>query len=116
MGIWEKPYCNKTSGTTFFGFFSPMGPIDTLSICCLIERLEHFKNRMGLSRFFSFKMFYLMGWDGMGWGGVGDQKCPLIFFILRYIKHYTHINLYIYKKMSRQISCGFKIWTSWGSG
>ena len=27
----------------------------------------------------------LMKWDGMGWDG--EQKCPLIFFILRYIKH-----------------------------
>ena len=35
----------------------------------------------------------LMGWDGVGWDGVGGQKCPLIFFILRYIKHYTHLNL-----------------------
>ena len=31
------------------------------------------------------------GWDG-------NQKCPLIFFILRYIKHYTHIYTYTYKK------------------
>ena len=34
----------------------------------------------------------LDGWDGFdgldGWDGLdGDQKCPLIFFILRYIKH-----------------------------
>ena len=29
----------------------------------------------------------------------GPQKCPLIFFILRYNKHYTHIYLYIYKKI-----------------
>ena len=43
-------------------------------------------------------------------GRDGHQKCPLIFFILRYNKHYTHIYLYIYiKKLSRQISCGFKI-------
>ena len=42
-------------------------------------------------------------------GRDGHQKCPLIFFILRYNKH-THIYLYIYiKKLSRQISCGFKI-------
>ena len=39
-----------------------------------------------------------MGW--MGWGRVdGNQKCPLIFFILRYIKHYTHIYLYLYIKI-----------------
>ena len=39
---------------------------------------------------------WMDGWDGMGWDG--HQKCPLIFFILRYIKHYTYTNLYIYKK------------------
>ena len=32
-------------------------------------------------------------------GTDGHQKCPLIFFILRYNKHYTHIYLYIYKKI-----------------
>ena len=43
-------------------------------------------------------------------GRDGNQKCPLNFLVLRYIKHYTHIYLYIYiKKLSRQISCGFKI-------
>ena len=31
-------------------------------------------------------------------GSDGNQKCPLIFFILRYIKHYTHIYLNMYKK------------------
>ena len=29
----------------------------------------------------------------------GNQKCPLIFFIFRYIKHYTHIYLNVYKKI-----------------
>ena len=29
----------------------------------------------------------------------GNQKCPLIFFILRYIKQYTHIYICIYKKI-----------------
>ena len=43
-------------------------------------------------------MFYLMGWGGMGWDGMGNQKCPLFFLILRYIKHYPHINLNIYIK------------------
>ena len=38
----------------------------------------------------------LMGRDGRV---DGAQKCPLIFFILRYIKQYTHINLYKYKKI-----------------
>ena len=36
------------------------------------------------------------GWTG---GRVdGGQKGPLIFFILRYIKHYTHIYIYMYIK------------------
>ena len=56
-----------------------------------------------------------MGWDGLVLDGVdGDQKCPLIFFILRYIKHYTHIYLYTKEKLSGQISCGFIFWSSWG--
>ena len=39
-----------------------------------------------------------VGLDGLdGWDC--HQKCPLIFFILRYNKHYTHIYLYIYKKI-----------------
>ena len=40
----------------------------------------------------------LDGWDGWdGWDG--NQKCPLNLFISRYIRHYTHIYLYIiYKK------------------
>ena len=38
-------------------------------------------------------------WDGRTDGTDGPQKCPLIFFILRYNKHYTHIYLYIYKKI-----------------
>ena len=46
------------------------------------------------------------GWDG-------GQKGPLIFFILRYIKHYTHIYLYTKEKLSGQISCGFIFWSSW---
>ena len=43
----------------------------------------------------------------------GGQKGPLIFFILRYIKHYTHIYLYTKEKLSGQISCGFIFWSSW---
>ena len=49
------------------------------------------------------------GWDG--WDG--HQKGPLIFFILRYIKHYTHIYVYTKEKLSGQISCGFIFWSSW---
>ena len=54
----------------------------------------------------------LTGWRVDGWTGGrvdGQQKGPLIFFILRYIKHYTHIYLYTKEKLSWQISCGFKI-------
>ena len=43
----------------------------------------------------------------------GEQKGPLIFFILRDIKHYTHIYLYTKEKLSGQISCGFIFWSSW---
>merc|ERR1712198_252881 len=43
----------------------------------------------------------------------GGQKGPLIFFILRYIKHYTHIYLYTKEKLSGQLSCGFIFWSSW---
>ena len=46
--------------------------------------------------------------------GLCDQKGPLIFFILRYIKHYTHIYLYTNEKFSGQISCGFIFLSSWG--
>ena len=45
----------------------------------------------------------------------GEQKGPLIFFILRYIKHYTHIYLYTKEKLSGQISCGFYILVKLGS-
>ena len=32
------------------------------------------------------------GWDGWdGWDG--NQNCPIIFFVLRYIKHDTHIGI-----------------------
>ena len=69
------------------------------------KSLELFKNLQGFSNFFLPQNVLFDGTDGTD----GDQKCPLIFFILRYIKHYTHIYLYIYiKKLSRQISCGFK--------
>ena len=51
--------------------------------------------------------------DGWTDGRVdGHQKGPLIFFILRYIKHYTHIYLYTKEKLSGQISCGFIFWSS----
>ena len=63
-------------------------------------------------RSFFLKMFYCAGGRTDGWTGGrvdGEQKGPLIFFILRYIKHYTHIYSYTKEKLSGQISCGFKI-------
>ena len=52
----------------------------------------------------------LMGLDG-------PQKCPLNLFILRYIKHYTHMHIYIYEKKSPgKFLVRLKIWKSWGSG
>ena len=50
---------------------SSRGPIDTLSIYCLSERILDFFFLMGKSPFFNIEMFYLMGWDGMGWDGMG---------------------------------------------
>ena len=66
--------------------------------------------------FFARKCFIVT--DGLTGGRVdgltdGHQKGPLIFFILRYIKHYTHIYLYTKEKLSGQISCGFIFWSSW---
>ena len=57
-----------------------------------------FKSPLSGGLFEILKMFYLMGRDGLdGLDGLdGKQKCPLIFFILRYIKHYTHIYIYLY--------------------
>ena len=53
---------------------------------------------------FTFSNVVMNGTDGRE---DGHQKCPLIFFILRYIKHYTHIYLYTNEKISGQISCGY---------
>ena len=47
--------------------------------------------------------------------GMGNQKCPLIFFNLRYNKHYANIPLninYIYKKCLLKFLVGFKFWSS----
>ena len=50
-------------------------------------------------------------------GTDGDRKCPLIFFILQYIKHYySYILKYIYKKCPYKFLVGFKYWSKWGSG
>ena len=64
--------------------------------------------------FFRWKRF-ICGWDGTGWPHKNNNS-PLFFFILRYIKHYTHIHEYmIYKKkLFVQISCGFKIFVKLG--
>ena len=45
-----------------------------------------------------------MGWDGwMGWGWTVHQKGPLIFYILRYIKHYTYTNIYIMGEFQNRV-------------
>ena len=66
--------------------------------------------------FFARKCFIVTdGRDGKDGDGLDDeQKGPLIFFILRYIKHYTHIYFYSKGKLSGQTSCGFIFWSSWG--
>ena len=56
---------------------------------------------------------WMDGTDGTG-GRVGRlTKRSFNFFILRYIKHYTHIYLYTKENLSGQISCGFIFWSSW---
>ena len=73
------------------------------------KSLEHFKNLMSFSDFFLLQNVLFDGTDGTGRTGRdgrdgtdgwdGPQKFPLIFFILRYIKQYTHIYICIYKKI-----------------
>ena len=49
--------------------------------------------------FHKIKLVYLTGWKGgTGWRW---PKAYLIYFVLRYVKHYTHIYLNIYKKIVR---------------
>ena len=48
-------------------------------------------------------------------GRDGNQKCPFIFFILRYIDYNTHIYLYI-KNCPDKFLVGFKFLSNWGSG
>ena len=56
-----------------------------------------------------FSVFFVsISWDGMGWDGVGGQKCPLIFLILNKL-------VQILKKCPDKFPVGLKIWTSWGS-
>ena len=106
--------------------FIPRREIRSISSRGLIEVSFHLLN-FGLDRVYwtskTYKVYRVFlrenvllwrvdGWDGLdGWDG--PQKSPLIFFILRYIKHYTHIYLYTKEKMSGQISCGFIFWSSW---
>ena len=45
------------------------------------------------------------GWDG-------EQKGPLIFFILRYIKHYAHIYLHTKQKLSGQFFFCIQVYMS----
>ena len=63
------------------------GPIVFTSILfCVRKRTLKKKghpSRLILAEFFPRNVLF----DGMGWDGMGNQKCPLIFFNLRYIKH-----------------------------
>ena len=106
----------------------PYAKIANVRESCSVTFLEFFTDRKVLSRslpysfqryrifFFPRKSLCLLTYSflkdtvcfipqtpkGDGWDGSdGKQKCPLIFLILRYMKHYTHIYLNI-------------IWSSWG--
>ena len=50
--------------------------------------------------------------NGMGWmdGWDGDQKGPLIFFILRYIKHYTYTNFFFRGPINLK---SLMVWMGW---
>ena len=100
---------------------SSRGSIDFSSyLICLSKRT--FKKKKGhrsiliLADFFPRKVLFPDGTDGRtdGRDGTGrtdgNQKCPLFFFILRYIQHYT----YIYKKCPDKFLVGLKFWSSWG--
>ena len=52
-----------------------------------------------------------------GWvdGWTVDSLGPSIFLNFKYVKNYVMKLLNIYKKLSRQISCGFKILVKLGS-
>ena len=54
------------------------------------------------------------GCDGRVDGWTVIKSVLYFFFGLRYIKHYTQIYFYTQEKLSRQISCGFIFWPSWG--
>ena len=66
---------------------SSRGPIVfTYVLFCLSKRTLKKKGHPSsviLAEFFPRNVLF----DGVGWDGMGNQKCPLIFFILRYIKH-----------------------------
>ena len=71
------------------------------------KSLEHFKNLMGFSNFFFRQNVLFDGTDGRTGrtdgrtGRVdGPQKCPLIFFILRYIKHSTKGTVFFFPRKS----------------
>ena len=49
------------------------------------------------------------GLDGVGWDGMGYQKCPSNFFILCEPLDHVHICLYTYSKIVTNILMGFKL-------
>ena len=74
---------------------SSRGPIVFTSGLILgSEIFRQFQNMAAGEAFLKPQKCFLLWTGEMGW-----TKCPLIFFILRYIKHYIHINLHIYKKI-----------------
>ena len=58
--------------------------------------------------FFPRNVLFTYGWDGMDvWDGVdGVGKMAFIVFILRFIKHYTHIYLNIHKSSPHKFRMG----------
>ena len=78
---------------------SSRGPIETLSILFGLGKVYWLSKTYKVYCVFFFLNVLFDGTVGtVGTGGTDRteyQKCPLIFFILRYIKHYTHIYLYI---------------------
>lgn len=77
---------------------SSRGPIVlTYVLFWVREGILHFQKSIGFLKIFEPRKCFIVT-DGRVGRMDGHQKGPLIFFILRYIKHYTHIYLYIYKK------------------
>ena len=106
--IWEIP---NIPWQRYLGWLFRFVPVWWLKLKTkILKRISFVK----LKTIWIFWWYKIEGeFDGMGWGvylmgrtgrdgldGLdGPQKCLLIFFILRYIKQYTHIYICIYKKI-----------------